>query len=552
MPKNPLPKIIPLRYSELFDLENKFLKVLPQRIFDDIGDLLSVENQFKRLWADSEERRQAMRERILKTCSDPQKAQLFADSEGNGIKLRLHNQAIDELSHDVQQQVSISVINPSISVTFAEFESLHHDVKNIWLELDCRIEKLFSPEMKTEFKSLRFCGHKPSTKSESRSLLRKKPHRGEPLCVQVGDLEHIAADVESGINVCRSFMKKLASKIDIPLPNNDVELLLISCIERLKIFLIELPTIHFIFPKPSASERVLYDMLYYDIPTRLEAAENSLAMMFESKDEPVAAVVKIADFWKSDAPWGLLEKMHSDYERISIRSESQTVLAQIANQQILELQDLISLEQIKRRHEIPEKSTDRADGAQEINATPVPLNIFRSTKTGYIISFQGSDEYPFDDLDGLFYLHKCLQNPGKSIPVEKLIALRRGANYVQSRNDLLDEESLDETKENYKERLKNLSEDRKEAEAINDEKWLDRINMETKEITRALGYDFGKDGKPRAISDKNAPARISVTKAISYAYRKLGGPLPELVKHLESKLDRGSKLCYNGQIDWQL
>jgi len=571
LPKSPIPKIIPRGYSLLFEIENRFLNVLPGQIFEDTGDLLSLENRYKKNLAKNKERMKGIYEDIVKRHDDKIKGQEFAKDVIDGKKRQLYSKAIDELSNNVQQQVAISVIKPSDPLALTEFNSLHLEVKNIWLELDCRIERIFGSEMKAEYKSRAFCVYQPQIKPVKNTLFKKNTPQ---VYVRVNDLKHLADDVENGIMTCRTFMKLLINKENTPLPENHgkIELSLISCIERLKILLIELPTIQFICPKPKG-EHILYDMIYYDLPLKLQLARDMLLTIYKATDQPVSKVKRTTNFWKSDIPFKLIEQMHNDYEKMLDQSENLAVLKQVIEKHILDLENLAILEQINSRDEKSEEQPVQAKNEKEVISDTEPQNVFRSTDTGYIIRFQGSKEYPFGDLDGLFYIKQCLEKPNKAIKAKELVSLKRGMTNSQPHKGILnknflarkvdenideqsdtitDYESDKETIENYRKRVHEIIVEKKEAEREGDFYLKEKLDEEFEFIEKELSRLTDKDGRARPEINRPDSLRSVVSSAIGYSFKKIEKVLPELYSHLKQHLKKGHELQYSGNIDWEL
>jgi hypothetical protein len=86
--------------------------------------------------------------------------------------------------------------------------------------------------------------------------------------------------------------------------------------------------------------------------------------------------------------------------------------------------------------------------------------------------------------------------------------------------------------------------DMKRAKELQDE--YDQINRQL-EISRNLYR------RPRTFNSKNEKARLSITQALTRAYRKIREHLPELAHHLESSIARGSVFWYRDTtIKWKL
>jgi len=564
LPASPIPDKIPRGYSQLFEIENRFLNVLPQPIFEDRGDLQSIESLYKKKLANSQEQFNNIYEDFVKNHDDKIKGKVFAEEIIRGKKCQLYFKAINELSSEVQQQVVISNINPANRLPLNEFDSLHHEIKNIWLEFDCRIEKLFGSETKTEYKSHAFCDYKSQSNPTKRKF--RPPKKGQVYVDDI-DLKHLAGDVENGIITCRAYMKLLINKEDISLREDHakIELSLNSCIERLKILVIELSTIRFIIPKPK-EEHILYDMFYYDLPLKLKLAKDMLLTIFKETDQPVSMVESTINFWKSDVPFKLIEKMHSDYERMLGQSESLTVLNRVVEKHIFDLENLTKLEQIKKNDEKSEKQLAQTKEEKEVisnieaqNGISSTIdnnierdNTFVSIGSGYMIKFQGSAEYPFKNLSGLNYIRYCLTNKGRSISADELILLGRDEINDGLNKYITNDESIKKALEDYRKRLHKLNAERQIAEEAADDIKLEKINNESDQISKEISRLTNRHGKIRPETDQTDSFRLSITRAIKYSIKIIKGDMPDLAEHLKKNLQTGRFFYYDSDIDWQL
>ena len=186
------------------------------------------------------------------------------------------------------------------------------------------------------------------------------------------------------------------------------------------------------------------------------------------------------------------------------------------------------------------------------------------------ISFQGCETFYLSDVNGLFYIHELLSNPNKEILVATLeMSNNDGAVGMHQESDFedglnTDGDSSDEvmdatTRKEIKDRLLELIEDRKEAEAKGDEKALIKIDEETEGIRKYLASSSRLGGKSREMPSVDEKARQRVYKAIKKAYEKieLEGKCPDLVKYLNVSISKGYMCEYKppvqpDNVDWIL
>jgi hypothetical protein len=77
-----------------------------------------------------------------------------------------------------------------------------------------------------------------------------------------------------------------------------------------------------------------------------------------------------------------------------------------------------------------------------------------------------------------------------------------------------------------------------------DIKKAERLQDEYDQIDRELEISCNIHGRPRVFNSENEKARISITQALTRAYRKIRTHSPEVADHLESTVARGSEFWY--------
>lgn len=108
----------------------------------------------------------------------------------------------------------------------------------------------------------------------------------------------------------------------------------------------------------------------------------------------------------------------------------------------------------------------------------------------------------------------------------------------------------------YTERGRELQSELAEAEASNDQGRRQRITEELEFLTAELERAFGLGGRERRGGAASERARVSVTRAIKYATRKIAEHNPVLADHLERSIRTGAFCIYapaaRDRVDWSL
>ena len=115
------------------------------------------------------------------------------------------------------------------------------------------------------------------------------------------------------------------------------------------------------------------------------------------------------------------------------------------------------------------------------------------------------------------------------------------------------EEAIDATgRNNLRNRLLELRQERTEAEAESNTIWLEGIDSETKAISAQLNAVVGKSGKIRKVGDERDKLRKRITKNISKTINIIRKDHPELADHLGEHVRTGEYMSYrpSTQIEW--
>lgn len=170
------------------------------------------------------------------------------------------------------------------------------------------------------------------------------------------------------------------------------------------------------------------------------------------------------------------------------------------------------------------------------------------------------------DSKGLRYIAQLVANPGVEVHVLELVRLVQGTAGIPARavesEDLAMEGGgagavLDSTaKAQYKRRLQELEEDIREADDFNDPERATAARREYEALVQQLAEGIGLGGRDRSAASASERARVSVTKAIKEALKKMKGHDPRLEGHLRSAIQTGTFCSYRPDpragISWEV
>ncbi|MBA2724906.1 MAG: hypothetical protein H0U53_02855, partial [Actinobacteria bacterium] len=170
------------------------------------------------------------------------------------------------------------------------------------------------------------------------------------------------------------------------------------------------------------------------------------------------------------------------------------------------------------------------------------------------------------DSKGLRYLAKLLVAPGREFHVLDLVNPGQGAPAVirdRSSNDLASEglgdagEILDPAaKAAYRGRIVELQEEIEEANAFNDPGRSERAQEELDALVAQLSGAMGLGGRNRKAASNSERARLSVTKTIKDALKRISENDPALGSHLVSTIRTGTYCSYmpdpRTPVEWQV
>ncbi|CAN5669152.1 AAA family ATPase [soil metagenome] len=190
---------------------------------------------------------------------------------------------------------------------------------------------------------------------------------------------------------------------------------------------------------------------------------------------------------------------------------------------------------------------------------------FRREGEYWTVAF-GEDAFRLRDSKGLHYLARLLAEPGRELLALELA--RDGGLLDAAAGNRLEPElrtttnlgdagvQLDEqAKGAYRARLHELQQELDEAEGWNDPERADRARSEMDFLARELARAVGLGGRDRSAASAGERARISVTRAIRLAMRRIAGHSSALGEHLEATIHTGTYCAYRPDsrlpVDWQ-
>ena len=164
----------------------------------------------------------------------------------------------------------------------------------------------------------------------------------------------------------------------------------------------------------------------------------------------------------------------------------------------------------------------------------------------WTVGWQGNS-FRLRDTIGLAYLTRLLTAPGRELHALDLVAAVGGERGPDEANlgPLLDEQA----KRAYRQRLQELDEELAEAEGWHDQDRTARARTERDALAQQLAAALGLGGRDRNAASGAERARVSVTKALRGAIRRIGEHDPALGEHLQRSVRTGSFCAYDPDPD---
>lgn len=172
-------------------------------------------------------------------------------------------------------------------------------------------------------------------------------------------------------------------------------------------------------------------------------------------------------------------------------------------------------------------------------------NQFRRAGEYWTIRYQGV-ESRLRDSKGLRDLATLLARPGGSVAALDLT----GGAIVPDTGEMLDAQA----RAAYQRRLRELTEDAEDADAMGDIARAGRIAAERDAIVTSLTTAYGLGGRVRRTGSSAERARTAVTARVRDAIRRIGAANPALGAHLTRSVHTGTFCGYDPEqpVQWQL
>ena len=161
-------------------------------------------------------------------------------------------------------------------------------------------------------------------------------------------------------------------------------------------------------------------------------------------------------------------------------------------------------------------------------------------------------------LTGMAYLSALLDAPGREVSALDLAAMRHGpcpgpvdrdaglqADAVAGGDEILDARA----RTAYRARLAELRREHAEAQQWHDTERAARLAVEIDFLARELGAALGLAGRPRRTAGAAERARISVTRALRAAIRRVADVDSAAGEHLAAAVRTGTFCCYHPERD---
>ena len=212
------------------------------------------------------------------------------------------------------------------------------------------------------------------------------------------------------------------------------------------------------------------------------------------------------------------------------------------------------LRQVERDLGIDNKEETSSEGNKKSTKKKkngVAENVLRRDGERWKVRFQGVESL-LENCVGLEYIHILLQNQGKNMVLEELLSEQKKVMVKFFGSDLIHKE---QARSDYKKRLREIEQERDQAEKNNDEAALERLEGEKGSIIKQLELEyFGHKKKLKSDSDK---ARGSIGNAILRAIERINKNIPGLANHLKEAIKKphsGISQSYNPpqKTEWSL
>ena len=163
-------------------------------------------------------------------------------------------------------------------------------------------------------------------------------------------------------------------------------------------------------------------------------------------------------------------------------------------------------------------------------------NVFKKENNLWKLSFGGSS-VQLPEVKGFYDLVQLLERPGKETHSAELMGRETGK---AEPDTVLD----DRARRSYEKRIRDLQEELREAEEMNNLGLSEKLNAELDQLTEHLAKALGIGKRSRKLNDPSERARAAVTWRIRSAIRKIDAAHPVLGKHLSKSVRTGTFCSY--------
>lgn len=285
-----------------------------------------------------------------------------------------------------------------------------------------------------------------------------------------------------------------------------------------------------------------------------------------------ARLAELAHHWFKAAQAGDSKKTMEYATKAAEQAASHLAFEEAARlyQRALKAADLAGVDAAVRRDLESRLSAAQASAGKAVaETTPTPATEDRFQREGdfWTISYHGSVSR-LKDSKGLRFLAHLLANPAAEIHVLDLVAQVEGRSRAAAPNPdrsmSVESEGLGDAgdvldtaaKAAYKQRLEDLQEEIEEAHAFNDAARAERLEDEKDALIQQLAGAVGLGGRDRKAASVAERARVSVTKTIKDALKKIAENDADLGEHLNPTVRTGTYCSYTpdprAKIKWQL
>lgn len=165
----------------------------------------------------------------------------------------------------------------------------------------------------------------------------------------------------------------------------------------------------------------------------------------------------------------------------------------------------------------------------------------------WLIRFAGKETALEDTLKGPIFIRYLLQRPGEEIHVARMLADIVGDERVaraSSGGDLIDKQTLDESRRKYVELQAELA----EAEENKDLGQIAKAKSEIAQLASYFSECVGLGNKSRKTNDDVSKIRKRITRVIEIAYRKIDKSDQQLAAHLRNSIKFGAFMKYDPEV----